>query len=156
MSIKEHAKETLQSAATYLDSMGKFIRRNSAMGPFLLIVSIVGLLLLLMPSDVEVCGVSLKGLAFVLFFLVVIWCLLIGSYFAVKKPRFLQSERFQLSVHKMDLAAAEKGIPERMIPNVDCIDIPVRVGAASSVVQIEYNGEISKESAGSMKEEGKA
>lgn len=156
MSIKEHAKDTIHSAATCLDSMGQFIRRNSAMGPFLLVVTIVGLILLFMPSKIDIFGVPLKGLVFVLFFLVVVWCLSIGSYFAVKKPRFLQSERFQLSVHKMDLAAAAKGIPEQLIPNVDCIDIPMKMDSVPDVVQIGCAGGISKESAASMKEEGRA
>ena len=79
------------------------------MKPMLSIGVILFLAMLCMPSTVQIYGIPIKG---VLGCMIVVYiCFAIHSYYKVlnKDPKLLQSEHYQLSMRRMDIASQRLG-----------------------------------------------
>lgn len=85
----------------------RWARKSSALGPFLVWDFWSFLAFVFAPSDVLIWSVSLKAIAFLVLAGSGIVTVLVGGFFAVTNPRFLQSENFHLSMRKMDMVASQ-------------------------------------------------
>ena len=99
----------MQFLVPKLSSMIQSGGRSSAMKPMLSIGVVLFLVMVCMPSDVQIYNVSIKGLLGVAFCVYLIFA--IRAYYKIleKDPKLLQSEHYQLSMRQMDLAAQRLG-----------------------------------------------
>lgn len=116
----DKVEESPLSKGKWWSSFGaimRWTRKSSALGPFLVWDFWIFLAFVFTPSDVQLWGVSLKAVAFLMLAGSGTVTLLVGVFFAFTNPRFLQSESFHLSMRKMDMVASQ-GTPEIPINQV--------------------------------------
>ena len=99
----------IQMLVPKLSAMIQSGGRSSAMKPMLCIGVVLFFAMVCMPSAVEIYGLSVKG-ALGAAFLGYILCATLAYFILLfKDPKLLQSEHYQLSMRRMDLAAQQLG-----------------------------------------------
>lgn len=102
--------DSVQGKDKWWSSFGavmRWARKSSALGPFLVWDFWSFLAFVFTPADIQIWDVSLKAVAFLVLAGSGVVTVLVGGFFAVTNPRFLQSENFHLSMRKMDMVASQ-------------------------------------------------
>lgn len=102
--------DSVQGKDKWWSSFGavmRWARKSSALGPFLVWDFWSFLAFVFTPADIQIWDVSLKAVAFLVLAGSGVVTVLVGGFFAITNPRFLQSENFHLSMRKMDMVASQ-------------------------------------------------
>lgn len=102
--------DSVQGKDKWWSSFGavmRWARKSSALSPFLVWDFWSFLAFVFTPADIQIWDVSLKAVAFLVLAGSGVVTVLVGGFFAITNPRFLQSENFHLSMRKMDMVASQ-------------------------------------------------
>lgn len=97
--------------------------RSSAMKPVLYLVSIVLICLWIAPDIKLGENLTLKAVVAMVFCLAVIVALFGFVFLLLKCPEKLQSERYQLAMRRMDIAAQRAGLPPSYVGGDNAIGV---------------------------------